>query len=148
MPATTPSIYQSIWIPLRLVLLMILFFVVQTYLQVELRFLAYLPRTLEGLVGIIFSPLVHVNSFHLLSNIFPLLCLGTVVYWFYGNIATRVFLRCYFVPQVLVWIFARPHAHVGADPKHVLEPNTRIQARFSILHPVDIVFDGKALKVA
>lgn len=115
MPAPNPSIYQSIWIPLRLVLLMVLFFVVQTYLQVELRFLANLPRTLEGLLGIIFGPLVHVSSYHLLSNLFPLLCLGTVVYWFYGSIASAVFLRCYFVPQVLVWLFARQQPHVGSS---------------------------------
>ena len=109
------TIYQSIWIPLRLALLMVLFFLVQTYLEVELRFLANVPRTLEGLLGILFAPLVHVNSFHLLSNLFPLLCLGTVVYWFYGRIAPAVLLRCYFVPQVLVWVFARQEAHVGSS---------------------------------
>ena len=109
------NIYKSIWIPLRLGLLMVLFFVVQTYLQVELRFLANVPRTIEGLVGIVFAPLVHVSLFHLLSNLFPLLCLGTVVFWFYGRIASAVFLRCYIVPQVLVWLFARPHLHVGAS---------------------------------
>ena len=109
------SIYQSIWIPLRLALIMVLFFVVPNYLQLEMRFLANVPRTLEGLVGIVFGPLVHINLFHLLSNLFPLLCLGTVVYWFYGRIASAVFLRCYFVPQVLVWLFARPNLHVGSS---------------------------------
>ena len=109
------SIYQSIWIPLRLALVMVLFFLVQTYLHVELRFLANAPRTLEGLVGIVFAPLVHVSLFHLLSNLFPLMCLGTVVYWFYGRIASGVFLRCYFLPQVLVWLFARPNLHVGSS---------------------------------
>ena len=115
MSATNRSIYQSIWIPLRLALLMVLFFAVQTYLQLDLRFMANIPRTLEGLGGIIFAPLVHVSSFHLLSNLFPLLCLGTVVYWFYGNIASAVFMRCYFLPQILVWIFARQQAHVGSS---------------------------------
>ncbi len=115
MAALNRSIYQSIWIPLRLALIMVLFYLVQTYLHVELRFLANVPRTLEGLVGIVFAPLVHVSLFHLLSNLFPLLCLGTVVYWFYGRIASAVFLRCYFVPQVLVWLFARPQLHVGSS---------------------------------
>ena len=109
------SIYQNIWIPLRLALIMVLFFLVQHYLQVDLRFLANVPRTLEGLLGIPFSPLVHINYFHLLSNLFPLLCLGTAVFWFYGKVANDVLLRCYFVPQVLVWMFARPHAHVGSS---------------------------------
>ncbi len=109
------SIYQNIWIPLRMALIMVLFFLVNTYLQVDLHFFANTPRTLEGLVGIVFSPLVHISYFHLFSNLFPLLCLGTSVYWFYGEIANKVLLRCYFVPQVLVWMFARPHAHVGAS---------------------------------
>jgi membrane associated rhomboid family serine protease len=94
---------------------MVLFFLVQEYLQLDLRFFANVPRTFEGLAGIVFSPLVHISYFHLLSNLFPLLCLGTAVYWFYGGIANAVFLRCYFVPQVLVWIFARQNAHVGAS---------------------------------
>ena len=115
MSPSNNSIYHSIWVPLRLALLMVLFFVVQTYLEVELRFLANVPRTLEGMVGIIFGPMVHVSSFHLFSNLFPLLCLGTVVYWFYGSIASKVLLRCYFVPQVLVWMFARQQAHVGSS---------------------------------
>lgn len=113
--ARTRSIYQNIWIPLRLALIMVLFFLVKEHLQVDMRFFANIPRTLEGLPGIVFSPLIHVSYFHLMSNLFPLLCLGTAVYWFYGEIANKVFIRCYFVPQVLVWMFARPHAHVGAS---------------------------------
>jgi membrane associated rhomboid family serine protease len=115
MGTRTRSIYQYIWIPLRLALVMVLFFLVQHYLQVDLRFLANVPRTLEGLPGVVFSPLIHISYYHLLSNLFPLLCLGTAVFWFYGKVANAVLLRCYFVPQVLVWIFARPHAHVGSS---------------------------------
>ncbi len=115
MKKSSQGIYRSIWIPLRLVLIMILFFVVNRYLQVDLRILANLPRTLEGLPGILFAPLIHVSSFHLLANIFPILCLGTITYWFYPGIAGKVFLRNYLVPMVLVWLFARPTYHVGAS---------------------------------
>lgn len=111
----TKGIYTSIWVPLRLVLLMVAFYVVGEYLRIDFRILANFPLTLKGLIGILFAPLVHVSSFHLLSNIFPILCLGTVIYWFYPRIATRVFLRNYFIPMVLVWLFARPEYHVGAS---------------------------------
>ena len=115
MGATNRSIYKSIWIPLRLALVMVVVFSAQSYFQVELRSLANYPRTLEGLPGILFAPLIHVSLFHLLSNLFPLLCLGTVIYWFYSKVASAVFVRCYFVPQVLVWLFARPQLHVGSS---------------------------------
>lgn len=113
--AITSSIYRSIWIPLRLVLLMIMFFLVEEYLGLDLRMFANLPRTLEGLLGILFAPLVHINLYHLLSNLFPILCLGTIIYWFYPTIANKVFLRAYLLPMVLVWLFARPTYHVGAS---------------------------------
>ena len=41
-----------------------------------------------------------------------------------------------------------PHAHVRADPENVLQSNTRMEARLSMLRPADIVFDGKTLEVA
>ncbi len=109
------GIIKSIWIPLRLVLLMVAFFVVGNYFSIDLSVLANLPLSLRGLLGILFAPLVHVSTFHLLSNIFPIMFLGTVIYWFYPRIANGVFLRNYFVPMVLVWLFARKELHVGAS---------------------------------
>jgi len=73
-------IYWSIWMPLRLALIMVMFYLVGEYLEFDLRVFANLPRTLPGLMGILFAPLVHINLLHLLSNLFPILCLGTVVY--------------------------------------------------------------------
>lgn len=101
--------------PLRLALIMVMFYLVGEYLEFDLRVFANLPRTLQGLLGILFAPLVHINLYHLLSNLFPILCLGTVVYWFYPWIANRVFIRAYLVPMILVWLFARPTYHVGAS---------------------------------
>lgn len=92
-----------------------MFFLVGEYLELDMRIFANLPRSLSGLTGILFAPLVHIDTFHLLSNLFPIMCLGTVIYWFYPVIATRVFLRAYLVPMVLVWLFARPTYHVGAS---------------------------------
>ncbi len=109
------KIYRSIWIPLRLALIMVMFFLVGEYLNLDLRMLANLPRSLEGLPGVLFAPLIHINLYHLLSNLFPILCLGTVIYWFYPEIARNVFIRAYLVPMVLVWLFARPTYHVGAS---------------------------------
>ena len=73
------------------------------------------PRTTEGLVGIITSPLLHGNVQHIISNTVPLLFLGAVLFFFYNNIASRVFLGCYFLTNILVWLFARYSNHIGAS---------------------------------
>ena len=44
------------------------------------RRLAIEPRTLEGLDGIIFAPLLHAGPGHLVSNIVPLLVLGFLTF--------------------------------------------------------------------
>ena len=90
------GVYKSIWIPLRLVAFMVAVFWVTNYMGWDVRQFANLPRTLEGLLGILFAPLIHVNSFHLMANAFPILCLGTVIYWFYPRVAFPVLIRSYF----------------------------------------------------
>jgi membrane associated rhomboid family serine protease len=41
--------------------------------------------------------------------------LGIVLFYFYGQIGGRVFLRAYFWTNILVWLFARPANHIGAS---------------------------------
>ncbi|MGI9544546.1 MAG: rhomboid family intramembrane serine protease [Cyclobacteriaceae bacterium] len=100
---------------MRLAFLMLLFFLVTHYLDLELNFLGNRPRTLMGLAGILFAPLLHVSWLHILSNVFPLLFFGTLVYWFYPPIAQAVLMRCYFLPSVLVWLIAMGNLHIGAS---------------------------------
>ena len=79
-------------------------------------FLGIVPRTLWGLTGIVFAPLLHGDLMHLLSNTFPLLFLGATLFFFYGRIGNTVLIRCYFFTNVLVWLFSpRPSTHIGAS---------------------------------
>lgn len=73
------------------------------------------PKTVSGLVGILTSPLIHGDIFHLLSNTFPLLILGTMLYYFYEKIANKTVLIIYLLSGVLVWFFGRPSYHIGAS---------------------------------
>ena len=73
------------------------------------------PRTIPGLIGILAAPLLHGNIPHLISNTFPLLFLGTTLFFFYDRIAKYVFYHVYVVTGLLVWIFARPSIHIGAS---------------------------------
>lgn len=113
MPQT--SLFGSAVIPLRLVFLMWLFFVLEKIYDWPLSYLGIIPRTLHGLAGIVFAPLIHGDVYHLVSNTVPLLFLGTMLFFIYERIAARVFFRAYIWTNILVWIFARPSNHIGAS---------------------------------
>ena len=84
-------------------------------LPFDLAILGIYPRSFQGMIGILFGPLVHGNVLHLVSNTLPLLFLGIILFLFYDRIANKVFFQCYFFTNILVWIFARPSLHIGAS---------------------------------
>lgn len=108
--------FGSSVVPFRMVFLMWLVFSVEYFYQIDLGGLGIVPRTLYGLIGIVIAPLIHGSLAHLISNTVPLLFLGSVLYYFYPRIAGLVFLRCYFITNLLVWIFSpRVSSHIGAS---------------------------------
>jgi membrane associated rhomboid family serine protease len=110
------SIFASSALPFQLVFIMWLTFTVELLLQIDLGFLGIKPRSISGLVGIFTAPMVHGDYLHLLSNTFPLLFLGTLLFYFYDRIAHIVFFRGYFLTNLMVWIFSpRPSYHIGAS---------------------------------
>jgi membrane associated rhomboid family serine protease len=101
--------------PIRLVFLIWVVFSIQTFTTIDLGFLGIFPRTVNGLLGVFTAPLVHGDWGHIVSNTIPLLFLGTTVYFFYSRIASQVFIQCYFLTNILVWIIGRPFYHIGAS---------------------------------
>jgi len=99
----------------RFVFIMWVVFSIQFFLHINLNGFGILPRTLPGMVGILTAPLIHGNSVHILSNTIPLLFLGWTLFFFYESIARQIFIICYLVTNLLVWIFARPSLHIGAS---------------------------------
>ena len=110
------SFFGSAVVPFRLVFIMWLVFTLEFYYQLELGFLGIRPRSLYVLIGILTAPLIHGNITHLLSNTFPLLFLGSTLFFFYYRIGGTVFFRCYFFTNILVWLFSpRVSIHIGAS---------------------------------
>lgn len=109
------TISSSIIVPARLVFLMWAIYFVEVTFMINLTMYGIVPRTIDGTVGIVMAPLLHGSVAHLVSNTMPLLILGTMIYIFYDRVANRVFIQCYFVTGVLVWLFARPSYHIGAS---------------------------------
>jgi len=83
----------------------------------ELNFVQYgiFPRTIKGLYGILLSPLIHGDFNHLFNNAFPLLILGSALFYFYKEIALKVTFWIYLMVGVWTWVYAREAYHIGAS---------------------------------
>lgn len=108
--------FGSSIMPFRIVFIMWLVFSIQFFYGFDFSVFGIRPRNAFGLIGIFAAPLIHGDYFHLLSNTFPLLFLGSVLYFFYDRIGSTVFFRCYFYTNALVWLLSpRDSYHIGAS---------------------------------
>lgn len=73
------------------------------------------PRHLSGLIGVIFSPLIHGDLEHLLSNLSALPVLTGMLTLVYRQNYFKIFSVLYLSTGILVWLFARESYHIGAS---------------------------------
>lgn len=73
------------------------------------------PRSIDGLKGIFFSPLLHGSFMHLINNSAPLAVLTVMILYFYNKVAFESIVWLYLMTGVMVWLFARPVYHIGAS---------------------------------
>lgn len=73
------------------------------------------PRTLQGLAGILFAPLVHAGFDHLIANTLPLAVAGIAMLHLYPRSSRVVLPAIWLGPGIAVWLFARGGVHVGAS---------------------------------
>jgi membrane associated rhomboid family serine protease len=106
---------SSVRLPLFILCLMWGIQAVQSLARLDLGILGVYPRRVEGLWGVLLSPLVHGGFGHLLSNSIPLFVLSALVLFFYRRVALPAIGWIYLLTGVLVWTFGRPVYHVGAS---------------------------------
>ncbi len=112
--------FESSWIkrlkiPVLFVLTIWIVHLVTYLLNLDLGQYGVYPRRFFGLRGILFSPLIHSDFGHLISNTTPLLVLSALIVLFYRRVAIPAFLMIYFFSGLAVWAFARPAFHIGAS---------------------------------
>ncbi|MGW8316053.1 MAG: rhomboid family intramembrane serine protease [Bacteroidales bacterium] len=73
------------------------------------------PRKLSGLWGILFSPLIHGDWKHLIDNSMPVFLLSVALFYFYRDIAYKIWFLIYLIGGILLWSFGRPAYHIGAS---------------------------------
>jgi len=78
------------------------------------RFGVY-PLHLKGLPGILFSPFIHSNFNHLISNTIPFFILMFALIYFYRRISYQIFVQLFFLSGICVWFSGREAWHIGAS---------------------------------
>jgi len=73
------------------------------------------PRRASGLKGILFSPLIHGDWKHLLDNSLPVFILSLALFYFYRDIAFRIWFLIYFISGILLWGIGRQAYHIGSS---------------------------------
>ena len=74
-----------------------------------------LPRTISGLRGIFFSPLIHGDAGHYFGNAIPLFVLSVLIIFFYRQFYFKVLVLVWFFDGIGVWLIGREVYHIGAS---------------------------------
>jgi membrane associated rhomboid family serine protease len=108
-------IINAIIHPLLFVMIIGLVHLIQ--LVFELNFVNYgvYPRSSKGLIGIIASPLIHGSLSHLINNSIPILIMGSLLFYFYKEVAFKVSTWIYLMVGFWTWVYAREAYHIGAS---------------------------------
>lgn len=105
----------SIIIPGIFVFFMWLVKIIELLFESDFTGFGIYPLTVKGLPGIIFSPFIHADFNHLFSNSLPLFFLSVALFYFYSEVALKVFIWTFFLTGFLVWIAGRDVWHIGAS---------------------------------
>ncbi len=109
------KLFQSLFYPMFFVMVLWIVKIIEISSQDNFSKFGVFPRTVAGLIGIIFSPLIHADFNHLISNSIPLFFLGLGISYSYPTASKRLFAGVYILHGLLVWIFARQAYHIGAS---------------------------------
>jgi len=109
------KLFLSMIIPGIFVFLMWLVKIVEVLFETDLSHFGIYPLSARGLPGILFSPFIHANLQHLFNNSLPLFFLSVALFYFYSELALKVFIWNYFITGLLVWTGGREAWHIGAS---------------------------------
>lgn len=89
--------------------------IAEYFLPVNFTQFGLYPRRLENLYGIFSFPFIHDDWQHLINNSVPMVLLGIAIFYFYKEVAIKIYLYSILITGLWVWVFARPAYHIGAS---------------------------------
>jgi membrane associated rhomboid family serine protease len=105
----------SLIIPGTFIFFMWIVKIVEVLFETDFSNFGIYPLSLRGLPGVIFSPFIHADFKHLFNNSLPLLLLAIALFYFYSEIALKIFFWTYLFTGILVWFGGRSGWHIGAS---------------------------------
>ena len=109
------KIIQSLTFPVLFLLVLWIVKIAEVVFNTDFHYLGVYPMTAKGLIGIFTAPMIHGSFDHLISNSVPILILTSGIFYFYKQIAYRIFYLTYIMVGVLVWFAGRESYHIGAS---------------------------------
>lgn len=107
--------YHSLILPVCFIIVIWSVKIIETSFDTSFYFLGIYPLKMNGLQGVIFSPLIHGDWKHLLNNSVPFLILCTATIYFYRPLGYKVFFLTWLMTGLWVWFGARQAWHIGAS---------------------------------
>jgi membrane associated rhomboid family serine protease len=107
--------FLSVLIPSIAVALMWLVKTAEILFESDFSALGIYPLSAGGIPGILLSPFIHADFKHLFNNTLPLFLLSTALFYFYSEVALKVFSYNWLMTGILVWFGGREAWHIGAS---------------------------------
>ena len=106
---------EYIGYPILLLIVMWTIYIADSQLELGMYRLGVNPRSIDGLTGVLFMPLIHSQQDfnHILNNSVPTLILLMSLIYFYRSIALKVFGIIWIMTGLLTWFLARENYHIG-----------------------------------
>lgn len=102
-------------VPATIVVALVLVKLAEFVFDVDLGQYGVFPRKVSRLYGILTYPFIHADWKHLLNNSTAMFILGTMLYYFYRQVASKTLLWVYLMSGVWLWIGGRANFHIGAS---------------------------------
>lgn len=109
-------IWPTLWLPILCLGIMWSMELVESVLHLSFASLGIRPREVINLRGVLFSPFLHSDWGHLISNSLPFFVLSAILFIAYRKVAYQVFTMIFLLTGLLVWLLARGNTfHIGAS---------------------------------
>ncbi len=109
------KLYRAAYFPAMFIILIWTLQLLKVLSILDIDNYGVFPRTLYGLRGIFFTPLIHDDFNHLFNNTIPLFILGSGLFYFYSDLAPRIILWIWIASGFGIWLVGREAYHIGAS---------------------------------
>ena len=109
------KLFNSFSFPFLFVITIIFCFVICENFNIDNSTFGIYPRDRKSLFGIFTMVFVHSGVKHLFNNIVPLFILGSLLFYFYNEVAMKVWIYSILYGGILLWLGGRASYHIGAS---------------------------------